>query len=335
MSTGDCVDTLTDMGPLGCQSAKVDASVLALSGGIGGAKLALGLYRILPAGRLTVVTNTGDDFEHLGLTVCPDTDTVMYTLAGLSNAETGWGRAQESWLFMEAVAELGGETWFQLGDRDLATNVLRTRALTAGRSLSEVTAEFCQQLAIEAQILPMSDDAVRTLVDTPAGTLAFQEYFVRDHCEPTVSGFRFAGSEVARAQPILLTMLADPDVAAIVVCPSNPYISLDPMLALSGVREALRTACAPVIAISPIVGGQAIKGPTAKMMTELGLSISPLTVAAHYADFIDGFVLDSADAALASQFAMPVHITNTVMTTLAERERLAEEVLNFAQRLRA
>ena len=312
-----------------------NSSVLALSGGIGGAKLALGLYRVMPPGRLTVVTNTGDDFEHFGLTVCPDTDTVMYTLAGICDLDTGWGRAQETWSFMQAVRDLGGDSWFQLGDRDLATNVLRSHALGIGRTLSEVTAEFCQRLGINARILPMSDDPVRTQVETPSGNLAFQEYFVRDRCEPPVAGFRFAGAEQAVAQPAFLQLLADPSTAAVVICPSNPYISIDPMLALPGVRDALKAAAAPVIAVSPIVGGQAIKGPTAKMMTEQGLVVSAYTVAEHYTDFIDGFVLDSADAELADQLSMDVHVANTIMTSLAEREQLAREVLAFAQRLRS
>ena len=308
---------------------------LALSGGVGGAKLALGLCRVLPAESLTVVCNTADDFDHLGLRVCPDLDTVMYTLAGISNRVTGWGQAHETWSFLEALSDLGGETWFRLGDRDLATHVERTRRLRAGETLTEVTAALCGALGIVARVLPMSDDPVRTAVLAEAGELSFQHYFVRDRCEPAVSGFRFDGIDKARPAAGFLASLEDDATAAVLICPSNPFVSVDPVLALDGVEAALREAATPVVAVSPIVGGAAIKGPAAKMMAELGMPVTATGVARHYAerDLLDGFVIDEADAAEAAaieELGLPTLVTGTVMETLADRERLARETLAFA-----
>ena len=307
--------------------------ILALSGGIGGAKLALGLYRVLSAGELTLVVNSGDDFEHLGLTICPDLDTTLYTLAGLANPELGWGRRDETWTFMKTLESLGGESWFRLGDGDLALHVERTRRLKAGETLSAVIAAVAARLGIQATILPMSDDPVRTRVATDAGELAFQDYFVRLRCAPQVRALRFAGAAAAAVAPGALAALAAPQLEAIILCPSNPYLSVDPILAVPGMRAALRSSGAPVIAVTPLVGGEAIKGPTAKIMRELGLAPSPLTIAHHYAGLIDGFVLDARDSALAPQFALPVHVTDTVMVALTDRERLAREALSFAARL--
>ena len=306
---------------------------LALSGGIGGAKLALGLYRVLPPEELTLIVNTGDDFEHLGLTICPDLDTTLYTLAGLANPELGWGRRDETWTFMKTLESLGGESWFRLGDGDLALHVERTRRLKAGETLSAVIAAVAARLGIQATILPMSDDPVRTRVATGAGELAFQDYFVRLRCAPQVRALHFAGAAAAAVAPGALAALAAPQLQAIILCPSNPYLSVDPILAVPGMRAALRASGAPVIAVTPLVGGQAIKGPTAKIMGELRLAPSPLTIARHYSGIIDGFVLDARDAALAPQFALPVHVTDTVMVELTDRERLAREALSFAARI--
>ncbi len=311
-------------------------TVLALCGGIGGAKLALGLYRVLAPGQLIVVVNTGDDFEHLGLHVSPDVDTVLYTLAGCNNPATGWGRAGETGGFMAALQALGGESWFFLDDGDLATHVERTRRLAAGETLSEIAKAFSERLGIAATIAPMTDDPVRTVVETADGPLPFQHYFVRERCEPAVSGFRFEGAALARPGPDLLRSLGDPDLGAVIVCPSNPFISIDPILALPGVRRALGAAPAPVIAVSPIVGGRAIKGPTAKIMTELGLPCTAVAVAGHYGALLDGFVLDRADAASAEtvrRLGIDVLVTNTVMRTLDDRIDLARAVLGFAARL--
>jgi LPPG:FO 2-phospho-L-lactate transferase len=306
--------------------------VLALSGGIGGAKLALGLYRVLPPGALTVVANTGDDFEHLGLSISPDIDTLLYTFAGIDNPELGWGRRDETWTFMKALGDLGGETWFNLGDGDLATHVERTRRLAASESLSQITNDFRQRLGVSARLLPMSDDRVRTRLRTAEGWLDFQDYFVRLRCVPVVGEIAFAGADEARPQPAFLDALADGNLRAVVICPSNPFISIDPILAMPGVREALRGCAAPVIAVSPIIGGQAVKGPTAKMMTEFGLPVDAAAVAQHYGDILDHYVADEADANEIGDLGVPVTITRTLMLSLEDREGLARAVLEAAGR---
>jgi LPPG:FO 2-phospho-L-lactate transferase len=306
--------------------------VLALSGGIGGAKLALGLDRVLPPGGLTVVANTGDDFEHLGLFVSPDLDTLLYTLAGLDNLATGWGRRDETWTFMKALESLGGETWFQLGDGDLATHIERTRRHRGGETLSQITDDFRRRLGIGALLLPMSDDRVRTRLLTGAGWLDFQDYFVRRRCAPEVREIAFAGAAAARANPGFLAALGDEHLRAVVICPSNPFISIDPILAVPGVREALRRCRAPVIAVSPIIGGRAVKGPTAKIMRELGLPVDGAAVARYYRDFLDGYVADAADGAQTADLGVPVTLTRTLMHTLADREALARAVLAAADR---
>ncbi|RDD60411.1 2-phospho-L-lactate transferase [Ferruginivarius sediminum] len=310
-----------------------DPEVVALCGGVGGAKLALGLSHILEGERLMIVANTGDDFEHLGLHISPDVDTVLYTLADLANPETGWGRRDETWSFMDALAQLGGETWFNLGDRDLATHVERTWRLRAGETLSEIVADFARKFGIAARILPMSDDPVRTRVETDEGTLAFQRYFVGLKCGPAVRGLSYEGAERATANPALMRALASPDLRAVVICPSNPYLSVAPILSLPGVREALANATAPVIAVSPIVGGRAIKGPTAKIMGELGVDASAASVAAYYAGIIDGFVLDNRDLEIAGSLPVRAMVTDAVMQDLSDREMLARVVLDFADRL--
>jgi len=310
---------------------------VALSGGVGGAKLALGLSHALPPEDLTIIANTGDDFEHLGLTICPDIDTLTYTLAGISNPETGWGRNGETWQFMASLEALGGETWFQLGDRDLATHVERSRRLAAGESLTEITEEFRRRLAIGPRILPMSDMPVRTIVETPDGPLPFQHYFVREQCAPMVTGFRFAGAADANPTSGIADALTDSHLGAIVICPSNPFISIDPIFAVPGLRDLLAAATAPVVAVSPIVGGKALKGPTAKMMTELGLDSDAVAVARHYGDLLDGFMLDTSDADsddAVRALGIDVFVTDTIMRTLADKERLAHEVLAFAAALR-
>jgi LPPG:FO 2-phospho-L-lactate transferase len=308
--------------------------IVALSGGIGGAKLALGLYRVLPQQALTVIVNTGDDFEHLGLKICPDLDTTLYTLAGLAHPEQGWGRRDETWTFMRVIAQLGGESWFSLGDGDLALHVERTQRLRSGATLSAVIASLAARFGITAQILPMSDDPAPTTLLTAGGELAFQDYFVRRRCEPAVTGIRYAGAARAQPAPGALTALTAPELEAIVICPSNPYLSIDPLFALPPLREALRHAAVPVIAVTPLVAGQAVKGPTAKIMRELGVPVTPLAIAAHYGELIDGFVLDAADAVLAAHFDCPVHVCDTVMRSLDDRERLARAVLAFGATLR-
>ena len=306
---------------------------VALSGGIGGAKLALGLYRVLPPDSLTVICNPGDDFDHLGLRICPDADTVLYTLAGVANPETGWGRAGETWIFMRALAELGGETWFRLGDGDLALHVERTRRLAAGEPLSYVTEDVARRFGVRARIVPACDTAVRTIVRTPGGPLPFQHYFVRDRCGPAVTGFDFEGAGDAHPCGVALAALADPSLRCVVVCPSNPFISIDPILAVSGMLEAVRAAAAPVIGVSPIVGGRAVKGPTAKMMRELGLDVSNRAIERHYDGVVDAWIIDSEDAADAAGFDRPVRVAPTLMRTVADKAALARAVLEFASGL--
>ncbi len=309
---------------------------VALCGGVGGAKLALGLSHVLQGDNLTIITNTGDDFEHLGLHISPDLDTVMYTLAGLANSAQGWGRAGETWQFMSALRAIGGEDWFQLGDLDLATHIERTRRLNKGQPLSLITRYLCAALGVTATVLPMSDAPLRTIIQTPEGKLAFQHYFVRDKCAPRVTGFSFTGSETATPAPGVLEALGASDLGCIIICPSNPFVSIDPILAVPGIREALRAASAPVIAISPIVGGQAIKGPTAKMMHELGIPQTALGVASHYKGLLDAYILDQADAGLAPQMALDgvkLLLAQTVMRSLEDRVELARSVLDFAAKL--
>ena len=308
--------------------------VVALSGGIGGAKLVTGLARVLAPKQLLVVANTGDDFEHLGLTICPDLDTLMYTLAGVHDPAKGWGRADETWRFMHALAELGGETWFRLGDADLATHIERTRRLRAGETLSVITADFSRRLGIATPLVPMSDQPVRTLVHTAEAALPFQQYFVAQRCAPSVRGFSFQGTEAARPLPAFLDALASSRLHAVIICPSNPFISIDPILALPGVRKALATCPAPVVAVSPIVGGDALKGPTAKMMRELGLPVTATTVARHYGALLQGYVLDHGDAEQVHNIDIPVCPAQTVMQSLDDKQTLAQTVLAFADELK-
>ena len=307
-------------------------SVLALSGGIGGAKLVLGLYRILPPGALTVVANTGDDFEHLGLSISPDLDTLLYTLAGIDNAETGWGRREETWSFMAALETLGGETWFKLGDGDLAIHIERTRRLAAGESLSSITDDLRQRLMITARLLPMTDDRVRTRLRTEEGWLDFQDYFVRQGASPVVHEIYYAGASAAQANSDFLAALADENLEMVVICPSNPFLSIDPILSLPGVRAALRACRAPVVAVSPIIGGNAVKGPTAKIMAELGVPVCAVAVARHYADILDIYVADEADTGEVGELGTPVRLTRTLMRTLEDRDALARAVLAAAGR---
>lgn len=311
--------------------------VVALSGGIGGAKLALGLKRILPAGALTVIANTADDFEHYGLAISPDIDTLVYTLAGLSDTERGWGRADETWAFMAALGALGGETWFNLGDGDLAMHVVRTARLANGESLTAITADMCRTLDVGAQIIPMSDQAVRTRLRSDAGWLDFQDYFVARQAGPTVHEIAYAGIDTARPAPGLLASMQGDDVAAIVICPSNPLISIEPILAVSDVRDALAAASAPVIAVSPIIAGQSVKGPTAKMLRELGLPTTAATVLQRYEGLLDAYIADPRDmkdleAISGGPSLFPADI---MMVTLEDRERLARTVMDVARQLRA
>lgn len=306
--------------------------IVALAGGVGGAKLADGLAQFIPGEDLTVIVNTGDDFEHFGLSICPDLDTVCYTLAGLANPETGWGRVGETWSALKSAEILGGPTWFWLGDRDLGTHLERTRRLHAGESLSAVTAAFCRAWGIRSRVLPMSDQPVRTLVDSDEGELAFQHYFVQRACEPKVRGFRFAGAEHAKPAPGTLEAINAADL--IVICPSNPWVSIAPILAIGELRAAL--AGKSVVAVSPIIGGKAVKGPAAKMFTELGIEPSALAVAKYYGSLLDGFILDQVDEAQSGgvrELGIIPFATATLMQSREHRARLAAEVVEFAKTL--
>jgi LPPG:FO 2-phospho-L-lactate transferase len=305
---------------------------VALSGGVGGAKLSLGLAHALGE-RLSVIVNTADDFEHLGLHISPDVDTALYTLAGLVNEETGWGRSGETWTFMDALGRLGGPTWFRLGDGDLATHVDRTMRLAAGATPTRVCAHLADRLGISARVLPMTDAPVRTMVETDQGTLAFQDYFVREQCRPIVRDIRYEGAAQARPTLAVLEALAAPSLAGIVICPSNPWLSVEPILAVGGMREALAACGRPIVAVSPIVAGKAVKGPAAKIMAELGLDPDSRSIAWHYEGLIDGLVIDAADEALAAGLPMPAIVTNTMMRTLDDKVALARQCLAFCERL--
>lgn len=308
-------------------------TVVALSGGIGGAKLALGLARVLEPGRLTIVANTGDDFHHLGLAISPDIDTLLYTLSGLADPERGWGRRDETWNFMSALAAFGGETWFRLGDRDLALHVERTRRLAAGETLSAIVDALRRVLRIATSVVPMSDDPVRTLLRTDEDWIDFQDYFVRRRCEPRVREVRYEGALTARPAEPVLNALRDPELRAVVICPSNPFLSIEPMLAVPGLRAALDACAAPIVAVSPIVGGHSVKGPTAKIMREIGIEVSASAVAHRYADLIDGFIVDEADANAAVPEGVVLKAAKAIMTTLEDREALALAVLAVADRI--
>lgn len=305
--------------------------IVTLTGGVGGAKLVLGLMRICPPEQITAIVNTGDDFRHFGLTISPDIDTLLYTLSGKANAAQGWGREGESWSFMDALKSLGGEDWFLLGDGDLALHVLRSHLLARGETLSALTARFAAAWGLDLTILPMSDDPVATHLNTSEGDMPFQRYFVERRCAPEVRAIRFEGAERAKPAAGVIEAITAPDTRAIVIAPSNPWLSIDPILAVPGIREALVSARAPVVAVSPIVGGQAVKGPTAKLMQELGLTVTNKSIAAHYADVIDGLLVDERDDA--SDISIPHDVCDTLMKTLEDRERVARAALTLADRI--
>jgi LPPG:FO 2-phospho-L-lactate transferase len=305
--------------------------ICALAGGVGGAKLASGLQDVLPPGDLSTVVNTADDFDLWGLHICPDLDTVMYTLAGISNPETGWGIAGESFETLNMVQRYGEETWFKLGDRDLATHVLRTSRMRSGETLTEVTAGLSVALGVESVVLPMSDDPVSTILETPEGRLEFQEYFVRRGQRDEVLGIELRGIEDAGPTERVLTAISGAD--AIVLCPSNPVVSVRPILALPGMEEALASSDAPKVAVSPIVGGRALKGPADRMLSSLGHEVSATGVARMYAGLVDGMVVDRTDdgeRAGIEALGMRVLVTESVMRDAEDRARLASETLEFA-----
>lgn len=321
--------------------------ILVLTGGVGGAKLALGFARTLGPDEVAFCVNTGDDFEHLGLHVSPDVDTLTYTLAGLANRSQGWGLEDESFRALERIGRLGGPDWFRLGDQDLGLHLTRSQWLREGVSLTECTARIGVALGIRHRLLPMSDDPVRTRVETDAGVLDFQDYFVRRRCEPRVRAIRFDGASAARPSPALTGVLQDPALRGVVIAPSNPFLSIDPLLAVPGLRARLANPDLPVIAVSPIIGGEAVKGPTAKIMAELALPADTVAVARHYRDLLSGFVIDTVDrdhrdAVEAELTALPawtavagrVRCAPTWMRTLADRDALARTCVDYLDALR-
>jgi len=310
--------------------------ILAITGGVGGAKLALGLSKLLGPEDLSFMVNTGDDFTHLGFPISPDIDTLLYTLSGTCNTETGWGRSEEGWQFMQALKEMGAETWFALGDKDLAMHVERRRLLDSGLTLGAATASLAKSFGIAHRILPMSNDRVSTRVLTRQGKMDFQHYFVREKCEPSVTGFEFEGAAQALIHPDISELLNSPGLKGIILCPSNPFVSIDPILSIHGFREQLKTCRAPVIAVSPVIGGAAVKGPTVKMMRELDIPNTADSVALHYADFLDGFVVDIKDGDLIHIiYKMNINsvVSNILMKTLEDRIDLARTCLEFIDQL--
>ena len=305
-----------------------------LSGGVGGAKLVLGLSRTLNNEDFMTIVNTGDDFVHLGLKICPDIDTIIYTLAELVDQERGWGLKDESWNFLDKTKLLGGEGWFNLGDKDLATHVHRTQRLAKGEDLTSITKNLASSFGVEAKLVPMTNDIVSTVVETPEEDLAFQHYFVRDRCLPTVKGFRFEGIKSSVINPLIQEYARANDKSAVLLAPSNPFVSIDPILSVPAMTDKLVGMKGPKIAISPIINSKAVKGPAAKMMQELGVPSTSIEIANHYKGLIDAIVIDHADAPLSEKIenmGIKVFITNTVMHSLNEKITLANECLNFIE----
>jgi LPPG:FO 2-phospho-L-lactate transferase len=307
-------------------------SVNVLSGGVGGAKLVLGLSHLLEPDGFVVIANTGDDFRHLGLKICPDIDTLIYTLANLVDTERGWGLKNETWNFLKSLKRIGGEEWFNLGDSDLATHVERTRRLAAGETLSVITRDLLTSFGVKFTILPMTDNPVSTVVETLDGPLAFQHYFVRDRCLPSVTSFRFDGIEKATPNPLIIKHLKNNADSSVLIAPSNPFVSIDPILSVPTLKQSLLSVKGPRVAVSPIIRGKAIKGPAAKMMNELGIPVTSLSIANHYKGFIDGIVIDELDKDLSKEIedtGAQVLVANTVMNSLKDKISLANECMKF------
>lgn len=307
------------------------AHYLALSGGVGGAKLVQGLSQILTPSELTIAVNTGDDFDIYGLPVCPDIDTTLYTLAGINNTTQGWGRGDESWAFHETLQALGQAPWFQLGDRDLALHVARKNWLEQGLNLTETTQKLAAQLGVNFNVVPMSDQPIRTIIHSADRELPFQEYFVKLQAQPVVDKISFQSCKDATMSSGLQQALQHPELQGVIICPSNPYLSIDPLLSISDFSTALKTQSVPVIAVSPVVNGGAVKGPTAKIMTELGFDVTPLAIAQHYSNWLNGIVIDRLDHQYQQALAesgLHVSVTQTVMQDLQTKTELAEHCIN-------
>ncbi|MEC9248498.1 MAG: 2-phospho-L-lactate transferase [Pseudomonadota bacterium] len=317
----------------------MEASVktyVALTGGVGGAKLCLGLTSLLDKSKVSFIVNTGDDFKHLGLHISPDLDTLMYTLSGESNEDLGWGRKDESWNFLKSFSRLGGDSWFSLGDKDLAVHIMRDRLLSKGLSLSVVTTDLYQRFGIKYSVLPMTDDRVATKVLVKGKEKSFQEYFVKEKCGPIIERVVYKGASEASPSEGIERLLSDTKLSGIIICPSNPFLSIDPILSVKKIKEKLKNLDVPIVAVSPIIAGQSVKGPTSKIMEELGVKPSALGIAEHYGALISGFVLDEADRVLKSKIeslGLKVLVCNTLMKTLDEKVELADNVLQFVSEL--
>ncbi len=311
-------------------------SILALCGGVGGAKLIQGLSEIIAPEELCIVVNTGDDFQHLGLHISPDLDTVMYTLAGVADKDKGWGVADESWHVMAALSDFAGLTWFNLGDKDLGTHLFRTKARHNGMPLDAITTALLRAFGLAHRVIPMTNGPLRTQVNTTDGQLSFQDYFVRLGCLPKVKSIEFSGRDDAPPHPAFLSLVTAETPQAIILCPSNPFVSIDPILSLPGIRRGLGHTLAPVVAVSPIIGGRALRGPAAKIMGEMGLPVNNVSIARHYQDFLDGLVIDHSDSHELDdieRLGMGVHITKTRMQSIEDKIELARTTIAFANAL--
>ena len=318
-------------------SLNLDPNYMVLCGGVGGAKLAYGLLSCLDPLQLMVVANVGDDFKYWGLNISPDLDTLLYTLSGVSDQKRGWGRSRETWAVLEEMRRLGGDSWFQLGDRDLAVHIERTARLSRAERLSIITQELSKKFGMECTLLPITDDTVKTVVDTDIGSLDFQEYFVRHKCVPRIIRLNYTGCSEAAIQPDIDKCLRSSALRTIIISPSNPFLSIDPILSVSSFKRELSRCQKPVIGVSPLVGSRAFKGPTAKIMQELGYEVSAFAVASHYtSNLIDGFVLDTEDRELVPQIqnlGIQTYVTDISMNTSEDKKQLAAEVLDFAKTL--
>jgi LPPG:FO 2-phospho-L-lactate transferase len=307
-----------------------DLHLVAFAGGVGGAKLVDGLVQVLLPGELTIIVNTADDFTYLGLHISPDLDTICYTLAGLVNPETGWGRANDTWNVQNQLKEMHMPDWFKLGDSDLATHIARTSHMSDGLSLSQITAEFCRIWGVHVKVLPMSDAYIQTWVNTDEGELGFQEYFVHRKCNPKVKGFNFLGVEKSKPAPGVLDEINKAD--AIIFCPSNPWVSIDPILSVPGIKSAIKNK--KIVAVSPIIGNRTVKGPAAKMFSELGIQPSAYAVADHYKSILDCLFVDNSDQQITEEInklGIRTILTDILMVDRKDRFRLASEVIKYIE----
>ena len=305
--------------------------IIALSGGVGGAKLCLGLHQICEPEELYFIANTGDDFLYLGFYISPDVDTLVYTLAGVNNTKTGWGRTDETWKTHNVLGELGADNWFKLGDKDLALHLYRSKALRNGEGLTSITQDIANRFHIKATVLPMSDHMIQTVIDTNKGLLSFQEYFVKQASKPKIKSISFKSNNPEPTAEVTETLM-DPDLKGIIICPSNPYLSIDPILSIEKIRRSIAESKKPRVAVSPLINGQSVKGPTTKIMDELGLKTNVLTIAQHYKDYVDGIVIDTSDQGYIGQIeSMGIHVklSNIMMNNDDDKKRVAEDVINF------